>query len=253
MRRSHKVVGLPAALAAAVVATATFAQDAGLEIVGRPRQGATGFQPAATELARDQQWLDHVLLWVCIGVVALVLALILAVVVRYNQKSNPTPARFTHNSPLEVTWTLIPVVILLVLGSFSLPVLFKQQEIPAGDVVIKVTGNQWYWSYEYPDQGIAFDSYLIGHPATLDDTQDKGAIPYVYNEAMKARLERSGYSGDEFLLATDTAVVVPIGKTVVMQVPLWTALMHQGGALIVLALALWHVSVLTREPAPDRR
>jgi cytochrome c oxidase subunit 2 len=218
MRLADKVTGLPVALAATLAAAAAFAQDAALDVVGKPHLGGTGFQPAATELARDQQWLDGVLFWVCVGVVTLVLALLVAVILRFNRKSNPTPARFTHNSPLEVTWTLIPVVILLVLGSFSLPVLFKQQEIPAGDVVIKVTGNQWYWSYEYPDQGISFDSYLIGHPATLDDTQDKGAIPYVYNDAMKARLERSGYTGDDFLLATDTAVVVPVNKTIVMQV-----------------------------------
>jgi cytochrome c oxidase subunit 2 len=218
MRLADKVTGLPVALAALLAASAAFAQDAALEVVGKPHMGGTGFQPAATELARDQQWLDDVLFWVCVGVVSFVLVLLVAVVVRFNQRSNPTPARFTHNSPLEVTWTLIPVVILLALGSFSLPILFKQQEIPPGDVVIKVTGNQWYWSYEYPDQGIAFDSYLIGHPATLDDSLDKGAIAYVYNDAMKARLERSGYSGDDFLLATDTAVVVPVNKTIVMQV-----------------------------------
>lgn len=218
MRLADKVTGLPVALAASLAAAAAFAQDAALEVVGRPHMGGTGFQPAATELARDQQWLDGVLFWVCVGVVALVLALLLAVVVRFNSRSNPTPARFTHNSPLEVTWTLIPVVILLVLGAFSLPVLFKQQEIPAGDVVIKVTGNQWFWSYEYPDQGIAFDSFLIGHPSTMDDTLDAGVPAYVMTDGMAKRLARSGYKPEDFLLATDTAVVVPVGKTIVMQV-----------------------------------
>ncbi|MFN0114013.1 MAG: cytochrome c oxidase subunit II [Paracoccaceae bacterium] len=218
MRLASRISGLAAAVSALTGAAAAMAQDAALEIVGTPKPGGMGFQPASTELARDQQWLDHVLLYLCVAVVGLVMVLLLIVVFRYNEKANPTPARFTHNSPLEVTWTLIPVVILVVLGAFSLPILFKQQEIPEGDIVIKATGSQWYWSYEYPADEIAFDSYLIGHPATLDDALDPGALPYVFNEAMAKRLERAGYSADEFLLATDTAVVVPVNKTIVVQV-----------------------------------
>jgi cytochrome c oxidase subunit 2 len=129
-------------------------------------------------------------------VVALVVVLLAIVILRYNSRSNPTPARFTHNTPLEIVWTLVPVLILVVLGSFSLPVLFKQQEIPAGDIVIKVTGNQWYWNYEYVDEGFGFDSFMLE----------------------RERLVEAGYAPDEYLLATDTAVVVPVGKTVVMQV-----------------------------------
>jgi cytochrome c oxidase subunit 2 len=219
MRLTSKLAGLAAALSATCAAGAALAQAAlpALETVGRPVAKGTGFQPAATELARDQQWLDGFLLYICIGVSGLVIALLAVVILRYNQRANATPARFTHNSPLEVAWTLIPVVILIVLAAFSLPILFKQQTIPEGDVVIKVTGNQWYWSYEYPDEGIAFDSYMIGHPATLGD-EDEGVIPYVLNDAMVAKLERAGYTREDFLLATDTAVVVPVGKTVVMQV-----------------------------------
>lgn len=205
MRFANILSGLAAGLTSAVVAGAALAQDGitGLETVGRPHAddsgflpAATGFQPAATELARDQQWLDHVLLYLCYGVVALVMALLLIIVVRYNRRANPTPARFTHNTPIEIVWTLIPVLILVVLGSFSLPILFKQQEIPVADVTIKATGNQWFWSYEYPDEGITFDSFLLE----------------------KEKLAEYGYAEDEYLLATDTAVVVPVGKTVVVQV-----------------------------------
>ncbi|MDW4548313.1 cytochrome c oxidase subunit II [Defluviimonas sp. D31] len=198
MRFATILSGLGAALTATFAAVAARAQDGitGLEIVGAPHADGTGFQPAATELAREQQWLDHVLLYLCFGVVALVMALLLVVILRYNRRANPTPARFTHNTPLEIVWTLIPILILVVLGSFSLPTLFKQQEIPEGDVVIKATGNQWYWSYEYPDEGIAFDSFMLGRDG----------------------LEAAGYSQDEYLLATDTAVVVPAGKDVVVQV-----------------------------------
>lgn len=206
-------------LLATFAATTAWAQDptAGLEIVGQPHDGKLGFQPAATELARDLQGLDHLLLVIITAITVFVVALILWTIVRYNRKSNPTPARFTHNTPIEVAWTVIPIVILIFIGAFSLPVLFKQQEIPEADITIKVTGYQWYWGYEYVDDGFAFDSYLLGHPATLGD-QDGDVTPFVKDAAMVAKLERAGYSEDQWLLATDTAVVVPVGKTVVMQV-----------------------------------
>jgi cytochrome c oxidase subunit 2 len=120
------------------------------------------------------------------------------------------PAKFTHNSPLEVAWTLIPIVILVFIGAFSLPILFKQQEIPVGEVTIKATGNQWYWSYEYVDEGISFDSYMIGSPATGGTN--------MMTPDVEAQLTAAGYSKEQFLLATDTAVVVPVGKVVVVQV-----------------------------------
>ncbi len=217
MRSFSILTGLTAATCAA---GASLAEDAitGLEAVGRPVAKATGFQPAATELARDQQWLDHALLWLCIVVSVFVVGLLAIVILRYNSRSNPVPAKFTHNTPLEIVWTLIPVVILVALGAFSLPILFKQLETPVAEVTIKATGNQWYWSYEYPDEGITFDSYLIGHPATLDSDLDKDAQPYVLNAAMEARLARSGYTKDDWLLATDNAVVIPVNKTVVVYV-----------------------------------
>ena len=166
-----------------------------LEIVGAPVLGLTSFQPAATELARDVQWLDYWLL-VLITIISLfVTGLMIWIAIRYNHKSNPTPRKFTHNSPLEVAWTIIPIVILVFVGAFSLPILFKQQEIPEADITIKVTGNQWYWGYEYVDDGVAFDSFMLA----------------------RDELEEFGYSQNEYRLATDTSVVVPIGATIVMQ------------------------------------
>jgi cytochrome c oxidase subunit 2 len=193
----------------ALTGGATLAQQA-LEIVGQPVPGAMGFQPAATELAEDILWLDGMLLYIITAIVVFVTALLVWVIVRYNAKSNPTPARFTHNSPLEVAWTLVPIVILVFIGAFSLPILFKQQEIPVGDVTIKATGYQWYWGYEYVDEGIAFDSYMIGSPAT-------GGTNMLTPE-VEAQLTAAGYAKEQFLLATDTAVVVPVGKTIVVQV-----------------------------------
>ncbi len=191
----------------------------GLEIKGAPVDGRMGFQPAATSIAADTYALDHLVLVIITGICLFVFALIAWVILRHNRRANPEPGNFTHNTFIEIAWTLVPIVILVVIGSFSLPVLFKQQIIPDGDVVIKVTGNQWYWSYEYPDEGFGFDSYLIGHPATLEDSDyEAGARDFVLNDAMVARLERAGYSRDEFLLATDTAVVIPTGKVIVMNV-----------------------------------
>jgi len=171
------------------------AQD-GLEIIGKPEQGGMGFQPAATELARDLQWLDGMILVIITAITIFVCALLLIVIFRFNRKANPEPASFTHNQPLEVAWTIVPIVILVFIGAFSLPVLFKQQEIPEGDINIKVTGYQWYWGYEYTDHEFAFDSFMLA----------------------RDELEEFGYGQDEYLLATNTAVVVPVDKTVVMQV-----------------------------------
>ena len=194
MRLAKLRAAAAAAFTATITAGAALAQD--LPIVGAPHDRGLGFHPAASELARDQQWLDGLLHWIMLGVVVLVLVLLAAVILRYNSKANPTPARFTHNTPIEVAWTLVPVLILVVIGSFSLPILFKQQEIPPADITIKVTGYQWYWGYEYVDEGFAFDSFMLA----------------------KDQLADYGYDDGAFLLATDTAVVVPVGKTIVMQV-----------------------------------
>ena len=208
MRLLTSFGGVAAGVLATVLGGAAMAQD--LEIVGRPHGKLTGFQPAATELARDLQGLDHMILIIISVITVFVTGLLILVMIRFNQKRNPKPATFTHNSPLEVAWTVVPILILVFIGAFSLPVLFKQQEIPVGDITIKVTGYQWYWGYEYVDEGVAFDSYMIGAPATGGDNR--------LTPEVSAQLPDAGYTDDEFLLATDTAVVVPVGKTVVMQV-----------------------------------
>lgn len=168
----------------------------GLETVGQPLPQGMGFQPAATSVAHDLQNLDHMILYIITAITIFVTLLLIVVIVRFNQRANPTPKKFTHNTPLEIAWTLIPVLVLVFIGSFSLPALFRQQTIPVADVTIKATGNQWFWSYEYPDDGIAFDSFMLP----------------------KDQLAANGYAPEQYLLATDTAVVVPVGKTVVVQV-----------------------------------
>jgi cytochrome c oxidase subunit 2 len=198
MQLLKKLNGLWAGIGATLAAGMAAAQTApeGLEIIGAPEPAGIGWQPAATSLAEQIHFLNGMLLYIIAAICIFVLALLVWVILRYNARSNPTPATFSHNTPIEVTWTLVPLGILVFIGAFSLPVLFNQQEIPEGDVVIKATGHQWYWSYEYPGTDIDFASYMLA----------------------RDELEAHGYSQDEYLLATDTAVVVPTGQTVVMQV-----------------------------------
>jgi len=182
----------------------------GLEVVGAPVDGRMGFQEAATRLASDQQWLDGMILVIITIVSLFVTGLLIWVAIRYNAKRNPVPATFTHHTTIEIAWTILPILILVGIGAWSLPILFRQQEIPAAEVTIKATGNQWYWSYEYVDDGFGFDSYMIGAPALGGENMK---TPEVI-----AQLEEAGYSESEWLLATDTAVVVPVDTTVVVQV-----------------------------------
>jgi cytochrome c oxidase subunit 2 len=190
MKNAWKLSGLFTALTALPAA----AQDAA--VIGKPTPGGTGFQVAATELARDLQSLDWLILVIITVICIFVTALLVMAMIKFNRRANPNPASFTHNTPIEVAWTVVPILILVFIGAFSLPVLFKQQEIPEADVTIKVTGYQWYWGYEYVDHEFAFDSFMLA----------------------RDELEENGYNPDEYLLATDTRVVVPVGKTIVMQV-----------------------------------
>ena len=190
---------LTSLLSAALVTLAGVAQAQenfqGLETIGKPEPKGMGFQFPATELMRDLVWLDNVLLVIITVISVYVTCLLAYAAFKFHRSRNDTPGTFTHHSVLEVAWTVIPVGILVVIGAFSLPILFKQQEIPEADITIKVTGYQWYWGYEYVDHDFGFDSVML----------------------QKDELADYGYAPDEYLLATDTAVVVPVGATVVMQ------------------------------------
>ncbi|MCE6951853.1 cytochrome c oxidase subunit II [Cereibacter sphaeroides] len=209
MRKSTTLTGSAVLASGALWAGVASAQQT-LEIIGKPRQGEIGFQPAGGPLAAQIHWLDNFILVIIAAITLLVTVLILYAAWRFHERRNSVPARFTHNPPLEIAWTVVPIIILVAIGSFSLPALFSQQEIPEADVTVKVTGYQWYWGYEYPDEDVAFESYMIGSPATGGDNR--------LTPEVEAQLTAAGYSRDEFLLATDTAMVVPVNKTVVVQV-----------------------------------
>ena len=195
MRRAFAAVFAFVACLAVPVGAQVAGEPEGLPIIGTPTAGGTGFQPAVTELARDIHWLDSMVHIMMAVIVAFVMVLLALVFIRFNRKANETPASFTHNTTIEIGWTVVPILILIVIGSFSLPVLFKQLDIPDPEVTIKATGNQWFWSYEYPDNEVAFDSLML----TREELGDYG------------------YTQDEFLLATDTAMVVPVGAVVKLQ------------------------------------
>ncbi|HHS89529.1 MAG TPA: cytochrome c oxidase subunit II [Rhodobacteraceae bacterium] len=198
MRVITRLFALWAFVATTLLGGAVHAQDnlQGLETIGKPEPKGMNFQLAVTENAANLQWLDGMINVIIGLIVAFVMILLLIVILRYNKRANPDAARFTHNTPIEIAWTLIPIVILVFVGAYSLQILFKEQEIPVADLTIKATGNQWYWSYEYPDQEFEFDSFLLA----------------------KEELADYGYAEDEYLLATDAAVVVPVNKIVVVQV-----------------------------------
>ncbi|NBW07288.1 MAG: cytochrome c oxidase subunit II [Caulobacteraceae bacterium] len=188
MRRT--VGGLLATAAFAVAAAPAWAQDR----LGQPTPGAIDLQPAASQLKHDAIWFHNVILLPIIVAISLfVLALIVWIVIRYNKKANPVPARWSHNTAIEIVWTVVPVLILVGISLFSFRLLFAYHDTPPVDLTIKATGNQWNWAYEYPDQGIA---------------------EYVSNVLPEAELAKRGMPHDLYRLAADEPLVVPVGKVV---------------------------------------
>jgi cytochrome c oxidase subunit 2 len=120
------------------------------------------FQEAASPIMAELHAFHNLLLVITSLIVLFVLALIAYVAVRFNQKANPIPATFTHNIAIEVIWTVIPIIILIIIAIPSFRILKLTEHTPTADMTIKVVGSQWFWSYSYPDQeNIQFDSYMI--------------------------------------------------------------------------------------------
>ena len=155
----------------------------------QPKEWQLGFQEGVTSLMNDIVWMhDYILLPVIIGISLFVLFLMIYIFIKFRESKNPNPSKITHNVMLEVLWTVVPCLILVVIAVPSFKLLYKEETIPKADVTLKAIGYQWYWGYEYPDEKIAFESVMI---------EDKD---------LKA--------GQPRLLATDTKVVVPVNKVV---------------------------------------
>jgi len=140
-------------LIAGTVLAAVMAGAASATIVGAPVDGALGLQQAVTPVMENTVSFHNLLLWIITAISVLVLGLILWIAVRYRAKTNPEPKKFSHNTLIEIIWTAVPVLILIVIAVPSFRLLYFQDVIPEADFTIKATGNQWNWTYEYPDHG----------------------------------------------------------------------------------------------------
>ena len=130
-------------------------------LASEPLPWQMGFQEPAGSIAEKAQSLHDLLLIVITAISVFVLALLVYTCVRYRESSNPVPSKTSHNTTIEVLWTVIPVLILVVIAVPSFRLLYYMDETKNTDMVVKITGNQWYWNYEYPDEKIGFDSYII--------------------------------------------------------------------------------------------
>ncbi len=163
--------------------------------LGQPSPWQVGLQQSAAPTMDDIIWFHNFVLWIITVITIFVLILLLLVIVKFNARANPTPSRTTHNTLLEVLWTVVPVVILVVIAVPSFRILFVQLNTPPADVTIKATGNQWNWTYTYPDEKIEFTSIML-------------------TDAERAKVNPV----PPRLLGVDNPIVVPVNKVVRMHV-----------------------------------
>ena len=180
---------LATGIAIALGSSAALAARAG---IAEPWQ--MGMQEMVTNIGQDVAVFHDYLLYLITASSLLVLALLVYVVIRFNERANPVPRRTTHNTLLEVAWTVVPVLILIVIAIPSFRILREQLIIPPHDIVVKATGHSWYWSYEYPS--------------------DQGGVRFESNMVPENELK----PGQPRLLAADNEMVVPVGKVVRMQI-----------------------------------
>jgi len=160
-RETMSRVRAPLAMVQAVIVTAFVLLAAGSASAAQPLPWQMGLQPPAGSIAEMADNLHNLLLVVITLISLFVLALLVYVSIRFRAGANPVPSKTSHNTVIEVLWTVIPVLILVGIAVPSFRLLYYLDKTAETDMVIKVTGNQWYWNYEYPDEGIAFDSYLV--------------------------------------------------------------------------------------------
>jgi len=163
--------------------------EAALAGLGQPSPWELGFQQSASPVMDGIVSFHDFLLYIITAITVFVLVLLLIIIVRFNARANPVPSKTTHNTFIEIIWTVVPVVILLFIFVPSIRLLFTQLSVPPADVTVKATGKQWFWSYSYPDAGdFEFDSLMLS---------DKERKP-----------------GQPRLLAVDNEMVVPVNKNV---------------------------------------
>ena len=180
---------LAAGTGSALLASLIGFQARAEELLGQPTPGAIDLQRSASPMRDDVQFFHNDILLPIITVIVLfVLALLVICMVRFNKRANPTPARWSHNTVVEVIWTGVPVLILMFIAIFSFKLLFKYHDMPQPYMTVKATGYQWYWGYAYPDQKI--------DEITSTVTPEDKTTPQLYR------------------LAADNPMVVPVGQVV---------------------------------------
>ena len=176
----------------AAVMAAMLPSGAALAGLGQPSPWQLGLQQSGTEIMERITSFHDLLLTIITVITLFVLVLLVLVIVRFNARTNPVPSKTTHNTLLEVAWTLVPVMILVAIAVPSFKLLFFQTVLPPGDITVKAIGKQWYWSYNYPDSKFEFDSLML---------QEKDRKP-----------------DQPRLLAVDNEMVVPVNKVIRVQV-----------------------------------
>jgi cytochrome c oxidase subunit 2 len=157
--------------------------------LGQPTPWEMDLQDSASPVMEEVASFHYFLLWVIAAISVFVLALLAIIVVRYNARANPVPSRTTHNTPIEILWTIIPVIVLATIAVPSFRILFVELDVPTPDLTVKATGKQWFWSYNYPDNGnFEFDSLMVA--------------------------EKDLKAGQPRLLTADNDMVVPVNKVV---------------------------------------
>lgn len=175
-------------LGLAIIGIALAAGGVAFAEAGQPSPWEMTLQPSASPVMDNIHWFHNFVFWIITIITLLVVVLLIVAMVRFNAKANPVPSRTTHNTLIEVIWTIVPVMILVGIAIPSFRLLFEQVDVPKADITIKATGKQWYWTYSYPDNGkFEFDSLMAA------DKQPR-------------------------LLAVDNEMVVPVNKIVRVQV-----------------------------------
>ncbi len=175
-------------IAFVVTSVAVLTGGVALAASGHPEPWQLGLQTSASPVMDDIVWFHDFLLYLIVVITLFVLALLVIVMVKFNSRANPIPSRVTHNTTIEVLWTVIPVLILVTIAVPSFRLLFYELKIPPADITVKATGKQWFWSYSYPDNKFEFDSLMVQ--------------------------EKDLKSDQPRLLAVDNEMVVPVNKVV---------------------------------------
>jgi cytochrome c oxidase subunit 2 len=192
---NFRIRGTSVAAAAIVLAGSALASGVSADILGQPVDKGIDLQGAASHIRAEQIGFHNFILSpIIIAIAALVLGLLLFIILRFNKRTNPEPATFSHNTPIEVLWTVVPVLILMFIAIFSFRLLFEEHNMPKPYMTVKVTGRQWNWDYEYPDQKI---SAFTATPMSEADAKAKN-LPY--------------------LLETNAPMYAPVGQVVRVQV-----------------------------------